>query len=94
MLGDKLHTKKKQKYTFCFLSNIVIRSRIVCHCRQTAVCLSSITLDWRDSERLEEDPCLTQFNEENPSAAAEVTRGRWRSSADEAAIVTAGTLVT
>ena len=33
-------------------------------------------------------------NEENPSAAAEFTTGRWRSSPDEAAVVTAGTLVT
>jgi hypothetical protein len=33
----------------------------VCHCRQTAVCLSNITLDWRESERLEEDQCLTQY---------------------------------
>lgn len=33
-------------------------------------------------------------NKENPSAAAEVTRGRWRSNADEAAVVIAGTLGT
>jgi hypothetical protein len=33
-------------------------------------------------------------NEENPSSAAEVTTGRWRSSVDETAVVTAGTLVT
>ena len=33
-------------------------------------------------------------NEENPSAAAEVTRWRWRSNADEAAVVIAGTLGT
>jgi hypothetical protein len=31
-------------------------------------------------------------NEENLSAAAEVTRGCWRSSADEAAVITGGTL--
>jgi hypothetical protein len=31
-------------------------------------------------------------DEENPSVAAEVTRGHWRSSADDAAVVTAGTM--
>jgi hypothetical protein len=42
-------------------SILINRSRIVCHCRQTLGCLSNITLDWKESERLEEHQCLTQY---------------------------------